>query len=185
MRGISCMPELLPSEITIREIREEDAAEYLELARRLDRETRFMMLEPGERSFGVDQQRQRIRSVLEMDNAVMLIAEHQGRLVGVLGASGGIYRRNRHSVHIFIGVLQAFAGRGLGTRLFEALESWARSRPEIHRLELTVMTHNTRAIGLYQKMGFTIEGTRRHSLLVDGEYVDEYCMAKLISEDLG
>ena len=30
-------------------------------------------------------------------------------------------------------------------------------------------------------MGFVIEGTKRDSLLVDGSYVDEYYMAKLIN----
>lgn len=166
--------------ITIREIREEDAPEYLELAQRLDSETEFMMLEPGERSYGVEQQLQRIRNVLETENAVMLVAEHKGRLIAVLGASGGIYRRNRHNVYIFVGVLQAYAGQGIGTRLFEELEAWARRLGYIHRLELTVMTHNARAIGLYRKMGFEIEGTKRHSIRAGGEYIDEYSMSKLL-----
>jgi RimJ/RimL family protein N-acetyltransferase len=42
------------------------------------------------------------------------------------------------------------------------------------------MTHNLAAIALYQKAGFRTEGTRRRSLYVDDEYVDEYWMAKLI-----
>jgi len=50
----------------------------------------------------------------------------------------------------------------------------------VHRLELTVMVHNERAIRLYKKMGFEIEGTKKHSLLISGSYVDEYHMAKLI-----
>ena len=25
------------------------------------------------------------------------------------------------------------------------------------------------------------EGTRKHSMLIDGSYVDEYCMAKLLA----
>ena len=50
----------------------------------------------------------------------------------------------------------------------------------LHRLELTVMVHNTAAVGLYHKLGFGIEGTRKDSLLVNGAYVDEYAMAKLL-----
>jgi RimJ/RimL family protein N-acetyltransferase len=42
------------------------------------------------------------------------------------------------------------------------------------------MAHNERAIRLYKKMGFEIEGTKKHSLLISGSYVDEYYMAKLI-----
>ena len=42
------------------------------------------------------------------------------------------------------------------------------------------MVHNQRGVGLYKKMGFDIEGTKRDALLVDGTYVDEYYMSKLI-----
>jgi RimJ/RimL family protein N-acetyltransferase len=42
------------------------------------------------------------------------------------------------------------------------------------------MTHNARGIALYKKMGFEIEGTARHQLNVDGEYVDLYYMYKLL-----
>jgi RimJ/RimL family protein N-acetyltransferase len=59
------------------------------------------------------------------------------------------------------------------------LEKWAAER-QLYRLELTVMTHNERAIRLYRRLGFEIEGTKRDSLWVDGSYVDEYCMSKLL-----
>jgi RimJ/RimL family protein N-acetyltransferase len=50
----------------------------------------------------------------------------------------------------------------------------------IHRLELTVMTHNEAGIALYRRPGFEIEGVKKQSLLMDGQYVDEYYMAKLL-----
>lgn len=49
----------------------------------------------------------------------------------------------------------------------------------MHRLELTVMARNERAIGLYRRHGFEIEGTRRDSVRVGGAYVDELAMARL------
>jgi RimJ/RimL family protein N-acetyltransferase len=82
-------------------------------------------------------------------------------------------------MYIVIGILQSYSGQGIGAKLFERLEQWAREE-EFHRLELTVMTHNHRAIGLYNKMGFKVEGVKKHSLFVNGEYVDEYYMSKLI-----
>jgi RimJ/RimL family protein N-acetyltransferase len=56
--------------------------------------------------------------------------------------------------------------------------AWA-PRAGVKRLELTVHTANARAVALYQRLGFAIEGTRRCSLRVDGKYVDEYSMALL------
>ncbi len=60
------------------------------------------------------------------------------------------------------------------------MEQWARQRV-ITCLELTVMTHNQAGVALYKKQGFEIEGRKKHSLLVDGYYVDEYLMAKLLT----
>jgi RimJ/RimL family protein N-acetyltransferase len=163
----------------IREIIEADAEVFLNLARRIDDETRFMMYEPGERQTTVEQQVERIRAFKTSDNKTMFVAEHGGQLVGYLGAMGGNAHRAHHTVEIFIGILEAYTGQGIGRRLFEETEKWARARG-LHRLELTVMPHNTRGLALYQKMGFEIEGTKKHSLRVEGVYVDEICMGKLL-----
>lgn len=50
----------------------------------------------------------------------------------------------------------------------------------IVRLELTVLCTNKIALNLYKKSGFEIEGTKRKSMYIDGEYVDEYYMSKII-----
>jgi len=138
-----------------------------------------MMLEPGERTLTIEEQTQRIKSILAQDNQMIFVVEHEDQFVGFLGAFGGNYRRNRHSAYIVIGIRQKFAGQGIGKQLFEALELWAVDH-KIHRLELTVMCHNERAIRLYQKMGYKIEGVKQDSLGVSGRYVDEYYMAKIL-----
>ncbi|HSL43185.1 MAG TPA: GNAT family protein [Anaerolineales bacterium] len=166
--------------VLIREIQENDAEGFLDLCQRLDEETQFMMLEPGERLITVTEQRERIQRILLRENQTILVAEAGNRLVGYLAAFGGDYRRNRHNAHIVIGILQGFAGQGIGTRLFAELDDWAR-RQGVHRLELTVMAHNTAALSLYKKMGFENEGTKKDSLFVGGQYVDEYYMAKLLA----
>lgn len=163
----------------IREIREDDAENFLSLCKQLDEESKFMLLEPGERKTTPEEQRQRIREALSRDNQVIFVAEEQGSLAGYLSASGGRFARNRHEAYIVVGLLEKFTGKGIGTAFFEQLEDWAKKH-RIHRLELTVMVHNRRGVGLYQKMGFTVEGIKRDSLFVDGAYVDEYSMAKLV-----
>jgi len=60
------------------------------------------------------------------------------------------------------------------------MERWAREK-EIRRLELTVVVHNEAALAFYRRMGFEIEGRKKHSLLINNCYVDEYLMAKLLS----
>ena len=92
---------------------------------------------------------------------------------------GGNAKRNKHSVYLVIGILAQYRGLGIGTKLFEQLEKWAKEQ-NIHRLELTVVTRNEAGLRLYKKMGFEIEGTKRHSLYIDGKFVDEYYMSKLL-----
>ena len=165
--------------MNIRTIRESDAEQFLNLCNKLDTETQFMMLEPGERTTTVEEQRTQIANLLKHENQTIFVVEHGDQLVGYLAAIGGEFKRNRQSVYIIIGILQAFTGQGIGTKLFQTLEEGARQQ-HIHRLELTVMAHNKAGIALYKKQGFEIEGTRRHSLLVNGQFVDEYYMAKLL-----
>ncbi|HVN54475.1 MAG TPA: GNAT family protein [Anaerolineaceae bacterium] len=165
--------------IVIRPIEEKDAGLMLRLKNVLDRETRFMMLEPGERTAEVEDERRRIRELLARDNSLTWVAEARHELVGYLEASGGEFQRNWHSATLVIGILGAWSGQGIGQRLFSALLDWAKERG-LHRLELTVMVSNERAVHLYQKMGFTIEGVRHDSLRVDGQFVDEYAMSLMV-----
>jgi RimJ/RimL family protein N-acetyltransferase len=140
-----------------------------------------MMFEPDERTTAIEEQRQRIKSMLSQDNQNIFVAEHEDQLAGFLGVTGGSYRRNRHCGHIVIGILQGFTGQGLGRQFFQALEEW--SMPHgLRRLELTVMSHNEQAVHLYRKMGFGIEGIKQDSLKVNGKYVDEYYMAKILGK---
>ena len=166
--------------VTIRQILEADAASFLVLCHKLDGESQFMMLEPGQRNTSLVEQKRQISHILMRGNQTILVAEARGELIGYVEALGGDFRRSRHCAQVVIGILQAFSGRGVGMRLFLGLEHWAR-QSGIHRMELTVMAHNDRAIRLYRKAGYGIEGTKRDSLLVNGSYVDEYYMGKLLA----
>jgi len=71
----------------VRPIVTKDAASYLELCRRLDQETSFMLYEPGERTTTVDEQRALIDSILQTDNQMIFVSEDGNQLVGRLQLS--------------------------------------------------------------------------------------------------
>ena len=165
--------------IEIRTIQVSDAEDFLALCHQLDEETDFLMLEPGERKTTLKQQQDSIASMISQRRGQIFLALHQKELVGYLGAFRGQYQRNAHSAYLVMGIRQSFFRRGIGMALFSELEKWAQEN-QVHRLELTVMAHNAAAIGLYKKMGFSVEGDKRHSLRVKGRWVDEYYMARLL-----
>ena len=119
-----------------------------------------------------------IKNRLDHSNFFM-IAEHKNELIGFMTADRGQYNRIKHTAYIVIGIREKYRGLGIGTKFFEELNKWA-LKNSITRLELTVVTSNQPALHLYQKCGFTIEGTKKNSMIVDGTYVDEYYMAKLL-----
>jgi RimJ/RimL family protein N-acetyltransferase len=162
-----------------RHILEHDAGKFLDLCLTLDRETDFMMYEPGERVSSVGRERDRISTILATPNQTIIVAEDEESLVGYIGLYGGEFRRIRHVAYIVAGVRASHAGKGIGSDLFREGEAWAR-QAGITRLELTVMTHNEAAVRLYQRRGFEIEGTRRHAMKIGDRVVDEYYMARLL-----
>jgi RimJ/RimL family protein N-acetyltransferase len=165
--------------VQIRPIRPEDAEAYTRLLAQVDNESAFLLFEPGERTTTGAQWRTMISAMATEEVSTILVAEHEGELVGFLRARGETIRRLRHMLYLVVAVREAFAGQGIGTQLFMAVEEWARER-KLHRLYLAVMTNNQRAIALYQKIGFVVEGRHLHAALVNGRYVDEYTMAKLL-----
>ena len=170
--------------VLTRPITPEDAEALTALFAAIDGETKFLLFEPGERTQGPDEWRRRIAQTGDDGtNAIFVAADDHapGELVGVLIALGDGRQRIRHSVGLIVAVHQAYAGQGIATRLFAALEEWARGRG-LHRLYLQVQVNNHRAVALYHKWGFTVEGVHRHAVRLDGEWVDDYTMAKLLPE---
>ena len=70
-------------------------------------------------------------------------------------------------------------GKGVGSALMEAALDLADNWLNLTRLELTVFADNVPAIRLYEKFGFTAEGTLRQYALRDGQYQDCLIMARI------
>ena len=151
----------------------------LPLLQRLDQETGFMLLEPGARNLSLKRQQELIREYSDANTGMLLVAEVDTGLAGFIGGTGGRFDRERHTLYLAMGVLQAYWGRSIGRRLLQSLEEWA-GDDGYHRLELSVMEHNARARALYEKSGFEYEGMRCDALKLNGRYINEFYMAKLI-----
>jgi RimJ/RimL family protein N-acetyltransferase len=82
----------------------------------------------------------------------------------------------RHTGRLGMGLLPSARGHGLGRRLASAAIEAARTT-DFERIELDVFASNTRAIALYERLGFVHEGVRRCAWKLDGAYEDDLLMA--------
>ena len=100
-----------------------------------------------------------------------------GEMAGYLEIRRLPWRRVRHRAYLVIGILKRFGGQGVGTRLMQEAESWAR-RHGVRRLYLTLVAENTAAVALYRKMGYEIEGRHPASMKLGDRFVEELTMGK-------
>jgi putative acetyltransferase len=113
-------------------------------------------------------------ATVSADHALWVLEDDDGRVVGCAGLhptpTGGVATLGMH-------VLAAARGRGGGRALLEAAVDHAR-RGEQHKVELEVWVENARAIALYARAGFAVEGLRRdHYRRADGSLRSVLVMA--------
>jgi putative acetyltransferase len=164
-------------EITIRRSLTADAAAMARLMSHPEVLPGLMQLPYGSE----EQWRQRLTDSLSPGRTDLpLVAVSEGEVVGSAGlqAAGPALRR-RHVMHLGLAVLPSAQGRGVGKALMAALIDYADNWGQVLRIELGVYVDNERAIGLYKRFGFEIEGRQRAYALREGHFVDSYAMARL------
>src|SRR5215813_10940368 len=110
-----------------------------------------------------------------------LVAVVDGEVVGVIGLHTSSRPRVNHRGEIGMMVRDDWQGKGVGTALMQAIIDLADKWLNLTRIELTVYTDNEAGVTLYKKFGFEIEGTLHKFAFRDGEFVDAYTMARVIS----
>ncbi|MBN1287277.1 MAG: GNAT family N-acetyltransferase [Anaerolineae bacterium] len=101
-------------------------------------------------------------------------------LTGVVEIDGILWT---HQVTwLAIGIAPGMQGKGYGRAAMELALKFAFDELNLHRVQLTVFAYNTRAIALYEALGFTREGIYREFLLRDGQRYDMYLYGLLRRE---
>ena len=166
----------------IRPITLDDVENFYHMMCRLDEETEYMMYEPGERQLKAnnpDDLKERIEVAVSREDFLMVAVNDNEEIVGYIWAEREKMNRISHTAYIITGILKAYHRQGIGSKFFNMLDEWA-AENGIVRLELTVECVNTGAKHLYEKNGFTVEGVRPKSMKVNGRFVDEYYMGKIL-----
>ena len=161
----------------VREAVTGDAGSVLNLHRSVLEEREFFITLPTEFGGNVYGVVQRIQEAAKHPSSLFIVAEVDGEMKGFLTVTGGVLSRMRHTGKLEIMINRYARGQGVGRALMEACMLWARNNPSIEKLGLSVFTTNTRAISLYEEMGFKEEGRRtREYKMGDGTYRDDVLM---------
>jgi putative acetyltransferase len=114
------------------------------------------------------------------DGDYLLLAFVDNQIAGLAGLHPvGRSPRRAHARMLSICVVKPYQGKGVSTRLMQALMDLADKWLPVTRIELTVFSDNARAIKLYERFGFVAEGTHKAYALRDGVHADTLAMARI------
>lgn len=119
------------------------------------------------------------------DVGCMLVAERDGRVMGVSHIHRHTPSRVRHVAIVALQVHPEAQRMGLGRALMEGLLTWAKTGPGagVVRVELWVREDNDRARALYESLGFRLESVRQRYLLdPDGVFRNDLTMVRFLDD---
>ncbi|MBO4382973.1 MAG: N-acetyltransferase [Clostridia bacterium] len=145
-------------ECTLRNGTREDAKAALDNFCLTHEQTDWLLSYPDENTKTVEQEAQFLQDMTAKDCAVELLAELDGKVVGMAGFSRlGEREKIRHRAEFGISVDRTYWGLGIGRALTKGCIECARSAG-FTQLELEVVADNENAIALYESEGFVEYG---------------------------
>lgn len=97
-------------------------------------------------------------------------------LIGYFQLNDIDFINNNASLGIVIGE-KAFQGKGFGKEIIKLGTDYGFNNLGLNKISLNVVSSNERAINLYKKLGFNIEGDFRNHFFFNGSYHDILRMA--------
>jgi len=168
-------PSSDPGPLTLRRASPADAADFVRLMSDPEVFANLMQLPYP----SAEDWRRRFEELPKAD-ALHLVAVRAGVVVGSAGLHPADRVRRRHVAMLGISVALPAHGQGIGTALMQALCDYADGWAGIQRIELNVFSDNARAIALYQRFDFRLEGTHVGYAMRHGVFADSLSMARLI-----
>jgi UDP-4-amino-4,6-dideoxy-N-acetyl-beta-L-altrosamine N-acetyltransferase len=124
-----------------------------------------------------------VEKLYEDDREIVLgiVLKENDQLIGNIALTHISIPYRRASLGIFIGERTLWS-KGYGTEALNLMLAHGFNQLNLHRVFLTVLDFNVRAIRSYEKVGFKREGIFRDHMYRNGKYHDVYCMGILEDE---
>ncbi|MFF6016392.1 GNAT family N-acetyltransferase [Lysinibacillus fusiformis] len=163
---------------TVRCAERNDAQALSDLRLQLDGETENFDRTQGEGFIDRAGFEQLISNDLASPKNLCLVAVVDDQLVGYSRCEGSTLIRLAHKVTFGVGVRKDFWGYGIGKALMQVSIDWADANG-ILKMALEVLESNDKAVQLYQKCGFEVEGILKNDKrLSDGQYYHTILMGR-------
>jgi ribosomal protein S18 acetylase RimI-like enzyme len=162
----------------VRSAIEKDAKNLSEVRLQIDGETENLDRKKGEAYIDESSFKQIIKEDTESISNLFLVAEVNDRIVGFSRCEGNKLNRMSHKVEFGVCVLKEYWGYGIGKNLLKESIHWADTN-EIKKITLNVLETNDKAIKLYKKYGFEVEGIlKKDKILSDGNYYNTILLGR-------
>lgn len=169
------------AEVVIRSATVQDAADILKLSKSVVAEEIYQLISAHELTSTIESVEKWIESHLVNPNHMILVAVMNSKIAGLLDFANGHRQRIAHTGEFGMSVDKSVRDQGIGSALLKGLIDWAIQNTTIEKIGLNVHSNNERAIALYKKMGFEIEGLRKRDLKYGkGLYVDTIVMGRFV-----
>lgn len=170
----------LKAEVVYRAAQEGDAQEMVDFYNRAGGETTFLSFVEDEYPMNAQELGAYIEKIKTQPNATMLLATAEDKIVGIGGIRSETKIKSRHCGELGIVVAKAYQGQGIGSEIIQRLLDWCRGNGVTTKVQLDTRKDNEKAVALYQRFGFVIEGDLKNAALVDGQYRDVYIMGLML-----
>lgn len=163
--------------VTLRPIREDDLPALYEW--RIDMDTWALTQEVAPYPLTWERFLAKARASSEEERVEFAI-EADGTLVGRVGLFH--FDPLARSFEVGIAFGPGHRGKGYGREVLALIVDFAFRHHNAHRVHLSCLATNEPAQRAYRAAGFVEEGRKRQSAFVDGEYVDEILMSRLVTD---
>lgn len=153
----------------------DDAVEIIDFLNKVGGETDYLTFGLNEFPISLEEEKQTIAECLEQKSCLMLIAKVNNEIVSQLFLQRSGNPRLAHIGDVGISVSKHWWGKSIGKHMMLAAIEWAQQNT-ITKIQLQVRTDNERAILLYGKLGFVIEGTIKQAMKINNTYFDDHIM---------
>lgn len=170
----------------IRRLTEDNAREFWEL--------RFRALREDGDAFGAtyeEEIKKPIQSLIEIfnnnyikpinNNFILGAFNDENKIIGVIGLYRETRIKLRHKATIWgMYIIPEYRRKGIAKKLLTELINIAKTMEELEQLSLAVVSSNTKAIGLYNTLGFITYGKEKNAIKSNNKYYDENYMVYFV-----